>query len=327
MTERPERFRRFDGPGDGRQQTSVFLGYPQEGLGLAPGKRQPGQGFLNNRLRERVQQGHTIDDPWRRQASERESGMPCDGLFDGVQELSETGRPFQSRVNKLKQIEVCQPREGFDGLTFRQHVKEFSRESRRGEAVYESHSHGFRHQNGRVPIQLKPQALFIPDGAEHAGRVVDEAETVQHANGFVLQIPPATVAIHQFTETRGIEPNGQGIDREIPAADVLLDGTPLHRRECGRRVIRFRSSRGHVECVPVRERHDDRTESFMGGDAGLVSSGDGFGKTNPIAFDDQIQVKVRDAQEEVSDEPAYGMHADVTSLSECTRFLQEQKKR
>ena len=51
--------------------------------------------------------------------------MPCDGLFDGVHEPSEAGSPFQSRVNELKQIEVRQPDENFDGLTFRQHVQEF----------------------------------------------------------------------------------------------------------------------------------------------------------------------------------------------------------
>ena len=108
--------------------------------------------------------------------------------------------------------------------------------------------------------------------------------------------------------------------------DVLLDGTPLHRRERGRRVIRLRSSRGHVECVPVRERDGGRAESFMDGDASLVSLGEGFRKTNPIAFDDQVQVKARDAKEEISDEPAYGIHADVASFSEFTGFLQERKK-
>ena len=97
--------------------------------------------------------------------------------------------------------------------------------------------------------------------------------------------------------------------------------------ERGRRVIRFGSSRGHVACVPVRERDGGRTESFMDGDASLVSLGEGFRKTNPIAFDDQVQVKARDAKEKISDEPAYGIHADVASFSEFTGFLQERKKR
>ena len=85
------------------------------------------------------------------------------------------------------------------------------------------------HQDGRVPIQLKPQALLKPDGAEYTSRVVDKAEPVQHANGFVVQVPPAAVVIHHFTETRGVEPDGQGVDREIPAADVFPDGTPPDR--------------------------------------------------------------------------------------------------
>ena len=65
----------------------------------------------------------------------------------------------------------------------------------------------------------------------------------------------------------------------------------------------------------------------MGGDAGLVALGHGFGKTNPVAFDDQVQVTVRDAEEKISDESANGIHVDVTSLSEFTGLLQERKKR
>ena len=51
-----------------------------------------------------------------------------------------------------------------------------------------------------------------------------------------------------------------------------------------------------------------------------------FAKRNPIAFDDQVQVKAPDAKEEISDEPAYGIHADVASFSEFTGFLQGEKK-
>ena len=140
-------------------------------------------------------------------------------------------------MNKLKQVEVRQPVESFDGLTFRQHVKQFSRESGRGEAVHDSHFHRFLHQDGRVPVKVKTQALLKADSAEHASRVVDKAQTVQHANGFVLQVPQAAVEIHQFAEMIGIEPDGQGVDREIPPAKVFLDGTPLHRWESARSFI------------------------------------------------------------------------------------------
>ena len=153
---------------------------------MTPGKRQPGQSFLNGRMRERIQQGHSIDDPWRREAPERESGMPCDGLFDGVQQPSQSGRPFQLRVNEVKQVEVRQPGKGLAGFTFRQHVEEFTRKARRGEAAHQSHFRRFRQEHSRVPVKVKPQALLKPDGAEYASRVVDKAEPVQHANGFVF---------------------------------------------------------------------------------------------------------------------------------------------
>ena len=63
----------------------------------------------------------------------------------------------------------------------------------------------------------------------------------------------------------------------------------------------------------------------MRGDAGLVSLDEGLRKTNPIAFDNQVQVKVRDAQEEIPDEPTDGIHANATSRGQFAGFLQERK--
>ena len=65
----------------------------------------------------------------------------------------------------------------------------------------------------------------------------------------------------------------------------------------------------------------------MRGDAGLVSLGEGLRKTNPITFDNQVQVQVRNAQEKIPDEPTHGVHANATSFSEFTRLLQERQKR
>ena len=129
------------------------------------------------------------------------------------------------------------------------------------------------------------------------------------------------MVIHQFAETRGIEPDGQGVDREVPAAEVFPDGTSSYPRERGRSVIRFGSSRGYVEGVPVRERDSGRAEAFMGRDASLVLLGEVLGKTNPMAFDDQVEINVRDAKEKIPDKPAYGIQVDVTSLGEFTGLL------
>ena len=85
VAERPERLGWFDVLVEGPQKTGTLLDHPQHGLGLTPGKRQPGQDFFNGRLGERIHQGHAVDDPWRREAIEREPCMPFDGFFGGFQ--------------------------------------------------------------------------------------------------------------------------------------------------------------------------------------------------------------------------------------------------
>ena len=98
--------------------------------------------------------------------------MPFDDFLHGLQQPSQSGRPFQSRVNELKHVVSRQPGKGLAGLTFRQHVKELSRKASRREAVQESHFHGFRQEDGRVPVELKTPSVAQTEwrGTRESGR-------------------------------------------------------------------------------------------------------------------------------------------------------------
>ena len=59
----------------------------------------------------------------------------------------------------------------------------------------------------------------------------------------------------------------------------------------------------------------------MDGHVGLTCACKGSRKGDAVAFDDQVHVKVRDAEKQVSDEPSDGVHADAMLIGQFTDLV------
>ncbi len=100
-----------------------------------------------------------------------------------------------------------------------------------------------------APLDLEPKALLEPSRAQHARRVLHEAQAVKNPDDPVVQILAAAVEIQQLAPAIGGQTDGQRVDREIPAVQVLLDAAPLDRRQRGRMLVELGSGGDEIERI------------------------------------------------------------------------------
>ena len=81
----------------------------------------------------------------------------------------------------------------------------------------------------RSSFQVEVQPLLVAQSPPDAGGVVGEAFFVEYADALSLQVVAAAVGVDQLAVVAGIEADGHGVDGEIAAGEVFINGAGGHR--------------------------------------------------------------------------------------------------
>src|SRR5439155_2427660 len=147
-----------------------------------------------------------------------------------------------------------------NGHLLRQHAQDLIPQARAGEPVDEIGRGGFLEQGERVCLDTEAEPLLKADGSKDAGRVVHEATGMEDAEDLVFEIAQASIEIHELTEAARVQADGQGVDREVPAVEIVLDRTWFDRVESAWMSVGFPASGGHVQLEAIRKDDQGRGE-------------------------------------------------------------------
>ena len=126
-------------------------------------------------------------------------------------------------------------------------------------------------------------ALFEPDRPEAAGGVLHEGEGVEHPQGLFLEVPLAPEVVDQNAEVGLVQLQGQGVDGEVPAVQVQLQGRGLHDGQGRRGLVMLQPGRGHVDLEPVGQDHHRGPELLVIPHPGPVALSELLGEPDPVA--------------------------------------------
>ena len=129
----------------------------------------------------------------------------------------------------------------------------------------------------------------------------------------LLHIPVGPEKVQQHPELLRVEIDRQGIDGEVPAVKVHLDGAVFHDGQGPRGIVILGAGRGHIDFEAVREDNHRGLEFLEDPGPGPVAGGKGLGKGDAVTFDDQVHVQIILPDEQVPDKPPH--HVSLEPLA------------
>jgi hypothetical protein len=109
----------------------------------------------------------------------------------------------------------------------------------------------------------------------------------------------------------GIELNSQRVYGEISSEHIHLDGTHFnYRQRCGKLVI-FHPCRCHIYLETVRKYDDGGSEFLVGMYSCPEFTGKRLGESDPVSFDDDIDIFIGSIQEKVPDKSTHHIGIEV----------------
>ena len=179
-----------------------------------------------------------------------------------------------------------------------------------GEAVEKVVPHRIGDEIGGQLGDAELEALLETDGPEDPGGIFHETQVVEQADAALFDIPLGPEEIQQGPELLGVELQRQGVDGEVPAIEVHLDGAVFHDGQRPRSLVIFGPGGGHVDFEAVGE-NDHRGFEF------LEFPGPGPeprrklpGEDNGVPFNDDVDVQVLMFEQQVPDKPAHHVGAE-----------------
>ena len=174
-------------------------------------------------------------------------------------------------------------------------------------------------------VRLHPEAepLCEADGPEQAGGIVHEASVMQHSDCLSLQVTQTAANIEQFAEASSVQWDGQCIDRKVPAKEIFLKGAGFHDGQGGRMRVGFAAGGGHVKLDAMRKHQHGCAKTVIDLHVDAQVPPKCSRKRDPVAFDDEIQIEVLDAEQQVSHEPAHDKGTDRELVRQCARLTEQ----
>lgn len=127
-------------------------------------------------------------------------------------------------------------------------------------------------------------------GAPEAGGVIFEGSVVEDGEAGGGEIVQARVRVEQLASTGTGEGEGDGVDGEVAAGEVVLDGgTEGDAGECAGGGVALAAERGEVESVAV-EGDGGGAEAWLEGERGVEAGGDYGGDGGGFAIDGKIDI-------------------------------------
>ena len=132
---------------------------------------------------------------------------------------------------------------------------------------------------------------------------VDKAFLVEYADALTLQVVTAVVGVDQLAIVTGVEADGHGVDGEVAAGEVVVNGAGGNCRQSPRFFIGFTAGSGQVN-IPVLPLQLGGVEAGVGGEFALIYFFKLPGQLDGVALNDQVEVEIWLLHEQVADDTA-----------------------
>jgi hypothetical protein len=123
-----------------------------------------------------------------------------------------------------KQFEPAHLLEAGNGFFLREHETYLSKDPAPGQLVEDVQFNGILDQPLGLFTDGESESLGKSDGPDDPGGIFHETQGMKNPDILVFYIFLPSEKIHQQAELPGIELKGQGIDGEITAKEIHLDG-------------------------------------------------------------------------------------------------------
>jgi hypothetical protein len=158
-----------------------------------------------------------------------------------------------ARVEQAEDAGCTQPGQGLRGASVGQDQVQLGGQplARQGWIGAEADGEGLGAR--RPAIRQEAQARAVTRRPEDTRRVLHEGQGMKDLETAAHEVPPAPVGIQQL-EVSGAEFDGHGVDREVPACEVLADRRRHHTRQGSGRLVALRARGGHIHATPLGPR-------------------------------------------------------------------------
>ena len=205
------------------------------------------------------------------------------------------------RVNLLLRAQLGQPRDRMADVALLEEGHQLVPEARPGEVADVPRGDALAGERDGVLVHAEPVPVLVADRPEDSRRVVDERAVVQDADPPGLEVGAALERVDELAEVLALERDGHRVDREVAAVEVLLDRPRRHRGEHGRCVVRLAAGRHEVEPLVVAVEDDRGSELLVRADASVELLRDRACERDRVPFDDDVDVEVPLAEQDVAD--------------------------
>jgi hypothetical protein len=158
-----------------------------------------------------------------------------------------------------------------------------------------------------VLVHVEAEPRLVADGAQQPGRVIEERVGVKDAHDARLQIREAAIGVVQVPEVVAEQGDGHRVDREVAAAQVLVERGGLDVRQRPRLAVRLGARGGEVE-DELRRPHGRGPEALMLAHDAAQAIGQRPPDRARISLHGKVEVDRVRAAQQVADGPAHQVH-------------------
>lgn len=143
---------------------------------------------------------------------------------------------------------------------------------------------------------------------------------MEGANELSAKITPSTERIEEDRPFRPGDLDRDGVDREVPPGEIVLDRPGAHARQRGRLFVLFGPRRREVKAVTLRKGEHGGAETAM-----KTGCRGKLGREPPreverVPFDDEVDVPDRTSQQKVPDGAAHEIQSNSARAREPAGF-------
>ena len=143
----------------------------------------------------------------------------------------------EARVDRAKHAALLEREQGRERVGLAQRESQLGPDARTRDGGEGARAEGLARQRGGALLGLEMKARGISPQAQQPSRVVEEAALVKDAQAPAVEVGEGVLDGSQLALAPAAEREGDRVDGEIAALEVLLDRAASHLRERARRGI------------------------------------------------------------------------------------------
>ena len=294
-----------------------------------PPLRRQAEAFINAAgilVIEVVAKGQKVGQPVLHRLIKVKQVVPAHHFAHAQEGFPPGGNERQQGADGLEQSQFLHAQETGRGIGFRAHVAVFMVNARTAQLVQQIERQHVLDEPFRRRVKMEAVTLLEAHGPQAARGILHKAQGMQHANDAVLDVPLPAEKIHHLSIRRTVQPDGEGIDGEIPSEQIHLDGGEFHRGQGRRIFVVFQTGRSHVDAqlLAVRPGVDDHRshELLVLAHPPVKGLGQGLGQLDAVALHHEVNILVVAVQQDVAHKAAHHIDGQGQLAPQIARQLE-----